>query len=173
MARRKEACSSVLGLNLCFGGFAALYKDPRLRGCAFNKNIQNAVDQHELILIARKGVDALQELATSSATSGRSQRKRDRQVAQLHAALVTIHDGLEQTVSKTKGTAGSKYVQLRLATEAKRARLDNGCSSQGSALDEVMDFVCKGISTSDPSELQLLFVVRRTGDLKLISARLR
>lgn len=154
MARRKEACSSVLGLNLCFGGFAALYKDPRLRGCAFNMNIQNAVDQHELILIARKGVDALQELATSSATSGRSQRKRDRQVAQLHAALVTIHDGLEQTVSKTKGTAGSKYVQLRLATEAKRARLDNGCSSQGSALDEVMDFVSKDISTSDPSELQ-------------------
>ena len=97
MARRKEACSSVLGLNLCFGGFAALYKDPRLRGCAFNMNIQNAVDQHEPILIARKGVDALQELATSSATSGRSQRKRDRQVAQLHAALVTIHDGLEQT----------------------------------------------------------------------------
>ena len=69
--------SSVLGLNLCFGGFAALSKDPRLRGCAFNMNIQNAVDQHELLLIARKGVDALQELATSSATSGRSQRKRD------------------------------------------------------------------------------------------------
>jgi hypothetical protein len=98
----------VLGLNLCFGGFAALSKDPRLRGCAYNMNIQNAVDQH-VLLIARKGVDALQELATSSATSGRSQRKRDRQVAQLHAALVTIHDGLEQTVSKTKGTAGSKY----------------------------------------------------------------
>ena len=98
----------MLGLNLCFGGFAALSKDPRLRGCAFNMNIQNAVDQHALLLIARKGVDALQELATSSATSGRSQRKRDRQVAQLHAALVTIYDGLEQTVSKTKGTAGSK-----------------------------------------------------------------
>ena len=163
MARRKEACSSVLGLNLCFGGFAALYKDggfaalykdPRLRGCAFNMNIQNAVDQHELILIARKGVDALQELATSSATSGRSQKERDRQVAQLHAALVTIHDGLEQTVSKTKGTAGSKYVQLRLTAESKRARLEHGCSSQGSALDGVMDFVRKGISTSDPSELQ-------------------
>ena len=97
MARRKEACSSVLGLNLCFGGFAALYKDPRLRGCAFNMNIQNAVDQHELLLIARKGVDALQELAASSATSGRSQRKRDRQVAQLHAALVTILDGQDLT----------------------------------------------------------------------------
>ena len=77
MARRKEACSSVLGLNLCFGGFAALYKDggfaalykdprlrgdfaalykdPRLRGCAFNMNIQNAVDQHALLCIARKG----------------------------------------------------------------------------------------------------------------------
>ena len=154
MARRKEACSSVLGLNLCFGGFAALSKDPRLRGCAFNMNIQNAVDQHALLLIARKGVDALQEFDTSSATSGRSQRKRDRQVARLHAALATIHDGLEQTVSKTKGTAGSKYVQLRMDTESKRARLEHGCSSQGSALDEVMDFVRKGISTSDPSELQ-------------------
>ena len=67
-------------------------------------NIQNAVDQHELLLIARKGVDALQDLATSSATSGRSQKKRDRQVAQLHAALVTIHDAiLEQTVSKDQG----------------------------------------------------------------------
>ena len=77
-------------------------------------------------------------------------------MAQLYAAFVTIHDGLEQTVSKTKtkGTAGSKYVQQRLATESKRARLEHGCSSQGSALDEVMDFVRKGISTSDPSELQ-------------------
>ena len=32
--------------------------------------------------------------------------------------------------------------------------MEHGCSSQGSALDEVMDFVRKGISTSDPSELQ-------------------
>jgi len=139
----------VLGLNLCFGGFAALSKDPRLRGCAFNMNIQNAVDQHALLLIARKGVDALQELATSSVTSGRSQRRRDRQVAQRHAALVTIHDGLEQTVSKTKGTAGSKYVQQRLATESKRARLEHGCSSQGSALDEVMDDFCARFNASN------------------------
>ena len=87
-------------------------------------------------------------------TSARLQRKRDRQEAQLHAALFTILDGLEQTVSKTKGTAGSKYVQQRLAIESKRSRLGHGCSSQGSALDEVMDFVSKGISTSDPSELQ-------------------
>jgi hypothetical protein len=84
----------------------------------------------------------------------RSQRKRDRQVEQLHAALFTILDGLEQTVSKTKGTAGSKYVEQRLATESKRSRFEHGCSTQGSALDEVMDFVSKDISTSDPSELQ-------------------
>ena len=91
---------SVMGLNLCFGSFAALPKALRLRGCAFNMNIQNAVDQHQHAL-ARKGVDALQELATSSATSARSQRKRDRQEAQLHAAFFTILDGLEQTVSTT------------------------------------------------------------------------
>ena len=98
----------------------------------------------------------MQELATSSTTSARSQRKRDRQVAQLHAALVTIHDGLEQTVSKTKtkGTAGSKYVQQRLATESKRSRFEHGCSTQVSALDGAMDYVSKDISTSDPSELQ-------------------
>jgi hypothetical protein len=75
-------------------------------------------------------------------------------VAQLHAALVTIHDGLDQTVSKTKGTAGSKYVQQRLATESKRSRFEHGCSTQVSALDGAMDYVSKDISTSDPSELQ-------------------
>jgi hypothetical protein len=93
-------------------------------------------------------------LATSSATSARSQRKRDRQKAQLHAALFTILDGLEQTVSKTKGTTGRKCVEQRLATESKRSRFEHGCSTRGSALDAVMDFVSKDISTSDPSELQ-------------------
>jgi hypothetical protein len=104
MVRRKEACGSVLGFNLCFGSFPALSKATRVRGCAFNMNIQTGVEQHELLRIVRKGVDALQELATFSPTSARSQRKHDRQVAQLHAALVTIHDAiLEQTVSKDQG----------------------------------------------------------------------
>ena len=68
MVRRKEACGSVLGFNLCFGSFPALSKATRVRGCAFNMNIQTGVEQHELLRIARKGVDALQELATSSPT---------------------------------------------------------------------------------------------------------
>jgi hypothetical protein len=76
-------------------------------------------------------------------------------VAQLYAAFVTIHDGLEQTVSKTKtkGTAGSKYVEHRLATELKRSRVENGCSTKDSALDQVTALVSKSIGTSDPAEL--------------------
>jgi len=83
-----------------------------VRGCAFNTNLLTGVKHHALLRKARNGVDAFQELweqANPSATPSRTHKKLDRQATELHAALVTIHDGLEQNNCPGAGTETISY----------------------------------------------------------------